>query len=600
MTSKITLQTPDLIKVEDGCPPCTAEAVLPEANRLAPPNLASNLAEKYPRTVAALGTMEGGLQHLAYISAVEERWKKVASGVVPGEGEVIQTVPGQANLPPTQADFDLVYCGGVLGLFSAAVMARKGYKVMVFDQRRVGTSHREWNISDEELEKFVEAGLFSRTEIEQAIAGRYSRGVIRFHSKNIPERPAELWLDRVLDVAIDLGTLLEMARQKFVEAGGVALDFRSFQKVYVTEQGVVRSVVEVANADGQLERYGARLTVNALGSISPLSLVLQNGRPFDGVCPTVGSTAHNFKMGTAMNEVEEDLGDVLVTVEHAQKERQYIWEGFPGKQGEMTVYLFYYDTVSPAKAQSQSLLDLFEDYFELLETYKAPGEGFAHLKPVYGYIPSRHHQPKVESTTHRGIISVGDATSPQSSLTFCGFGSQVRNLPRLTRLLDMALTNELLEGKHLSSIGAHQTNINLVWVFSRFMQPVNPGRRPNDVNRIMNVFCAALTKTGPELTRRFFQDKTRWSDYNKLTLMTAFYYPRVYPLTLEVLGLKGTGHWALDYLKLTRETLLCQVYRALGKKRQLSLENWATRRNPGLGLRIASRREEWLASGWLS
>jgi len=600
MTPKITLETPELIKAEDGCSPCAAEAVLPEARYLQPNHLAERLAEKFPRTVEAFRTMEGGLQHLAYISALEERWKKVGSGIVPRVGEIIQSVPSRDDLPPAQADYDLVYCGGVLGLFSAAVMARKGYKVLVFDQRRVGTSHREWNISDEELEKFVEAGLFTPSEIEQAVAGRYSRGVVRFHSQNIPEQPAELWLDRVLDVAIDLGTLLEMARQKFEEAGGVALDFRSFQKVYVTEQGLVRSVVEVLNAEGQVERFGARLTVNALGSISPLSLVLQDGRPFDGVCPTVGSTARNFKMGIGLNEVEEDLGDVLVTVEHAQKDRQYIWEGFPGKHGEMTVYLFYYDTVSPEKAVSQSLLELFEDYFELLETYKAPAEGFAHLKPVYGYIPARHHQPKIGSASHRGIISVGDATSPQSALTFCGFGSQVRNLPRLTRLLDMALTNELLEEKHLSSIGAHQTNINLVWVFSRFMQPVNPARRPNDVNRMMNVFCAALTKCGPELTKRFFQDKIRWNDYNKLTLMTAWYCPRVYPLTLEVLGLKGTGQWALDYLKLTRETLLCKLYSVLGQKRQQFLENWATRRNPELGLKIAARREEWQACGWLT
>jgi lycopene cyclase CruA len=478
-------------------------------------------------------------------------------------------------------------------------MARMGYKVLVFDQRRVGTSHREWNISDEELEKFVETGLFSHEELNQAVATRYKKGLVRFYSQNIPEKPAELWLDRVLDVAIDLGTLLEMARRKFEEAGGVILDYRSFKKVYITTNGNVRSVVEVENGDGKLERYRTRLTVNALGAISPLSLVLQDGKPFDGVCPTVGSTAINFKTGSKETEVDPEMGDVLVTIAHAQHGQQLIWEGFPGKQGEMTVYVFYYDTVSPEKSEQQSLLDLFEHYFEQLPTYKEPGEDFKQLKPVYGYIPARHFRQKTGSASRRGIISVGDATSPQSSLTFCGFGSQVRNLPRLTRLLDRALKQDLLEEKHLRHIGAHQTNLSELWVFSRFMQPAKPDKRPNDVNRMMNSFCSNLNNLGPALTRRFFQDKVRWSDYNRITFGTALRSPRVYPLTFEIIGAKGVLHWLIDYLRLSRETMACKLYRGLGSKNQTKLLKWLENRNRSLALILAARHEEWLASGWL-
>lgn len=576
-----------------------AEAVLasPAEKRLQGEELAAQLEQKYPRTVAALRKMEGGLTHLEYIMALQERWQKVARGQLPVEGEALVNVPTVADLPQTRQDFDLIYCGGVLGLFSAAVMAQKGWRVLVFDQRRVGTSHREWNISDEELSRFVEVGLFTREELETAVAGRYGRGLVKFYSKHIPEPGSELWLDRVLDVAIDLGKLLEMAREKFVEAGGVALDFRAFKKVYITKQGLVRSVVEVENREGQLERYGAKLTVNALGAISPLSLLLQGGKPFDGVCPTVGSTAAGFVPGKGPLEVDPEQGDVLVSIAHAQKNRQLIWEGFPGKGGEMTVYLFYYDLVSPGQANSQNLLDLFEDYFELLPTYKTLGPDFTHLKPVYGYIPARHHRPAGGSASRRGILSVGDATSPQSSLTFCGFGSQVRNLPRLTRLLDFALKEELLEAGDLRSIGAHQTNINQMWVFSRFMQPIKPGQRPNDVNRMMNVFCATLEKIGLELTRRFFQDKIGWRDYNRVILSTAWRYPRVFPFTLEVLGMKGIGNWALDYLLFSREALLRTLYGKLGPRWQARLQKFLERRKPRLALRVAARHEEWLASG---
>ncbi len=582
----------------DGCAPCSAEAVLLPDAMTAPEELALSLAQQYPRTIEAFRQMEGGLTHLTYILTLQERWQRVARGEAPTEADVLRYLPA-SQLPTTEADYDLVYCGGVLGLFSAAVMARQGYRVAVLDQRRVGTSHREWNISEEELERFVEAGLFSRAEIETAIAGRYKRGIVRFYAGSIAESSAELDLDRVLDVAIDLGKLLEMARRKFEEAGGVALDFRALKAVYITENGPVRGVVEAVNREGRLERMGARLVVNALGAISPLSLELQSGRPFDGVCPTVGTTASGFVLGSGEQQVDPAVGDVLLSVAHAQKNRQFIWEGFPGHGDEMTVYLFYYDLVKPELAQAQTLLDLFENYFELLPTYKEIGPDFRHMKPVYGYIPARHHRPKAGSASRRGIISVGDATSPQSALTFCGFGSQVRNLPRLTRLLAFALEHNLLEEKHLRSIGAHQANIGLVWVFSRFMQPYRPTERPDDVNRLMNVFCATLRDIGPGLTRRFFQDRFGWKDYHYMMLKTAWRYPRVYPFTFQVLGLKGVGEWATDYLAFTRAALARTIYKKLGGRKNIWLEKRLASKRPGLALALASRREEWEASGLL-
>lgn len=583
----------------DACAPCSAEALL----TLRPENdletLARSLEATYPLTIRALRQMEGGLVHLNYILALQDRWKRVARGMSPVESQVLHYVP-PSLLPPTEADFDLVYCGGVLGLFSAAVMARRGYRVAVLDQRKVGTSHREWNISDDELERFVEAGLFSRAEIETAVAGRYKRGLVKFHAADLTGPVADLWLDRVLDVAINLSKLLELARQKFEEAGGVVLDFRALKSVTISQAGPVRGVVEVTNQEGRTERFGARLVVNALGAISPLSLELQDGRPFDGICPTVGTTAHGFVLGPGEKQVDPETGDVLLSIAHAQKDRQFIWEGFPGEADKMTVYLFYYDLVKPELAENQNLLDLFESYFELLPTYKEQGPNFSHLKPVYGYIPARHHRPKDGSASRRGIISVGDATSPQSALTFCGFGSQVRNLPRLTRLLAFALDHNLLEEKHLRPIGAHQSNISLVWVFSRFMQPVNPKKRPHDVNRLMNVFCSTLRDIGPGLTRRFFQDHFGWKDYHHLVLGTAWRYPRVFPFTVEVLGWWGTCQWISGYLRFSREAFLRTFYKTLGGKKNSSwLERFLVARKPALALALAARREEWDASGLL-
>src|SRR5206468_3082230 len=86
--------------------------------------------------------------------------------------------------------------------------------------------------------------------------------------------------------------------------------------------------------------------------------------PFDGVCPTVGTVLEGL-------DLDPSTGDVLVSVAPVQDGRQLIWEGFPGREGQATVYLFYYDRTGAAEARQQGLLDLFERYFALLPTYRS-------------------------------------------------------------------------------------------------------------------------------------------------------------------------------------------------------------------------------------
>lgn len=64
------------------------------------------------------------------------------------------------------------------------------------------------------------------------------------------------------------------------------------------------------------------------------------------------------------------------------------------------------------------------------------------------------------------IIAIGNATSLQSPLIFTGFGSLVRNLPRLTTLIDTALKHDLLDAASLYLVRAFQSNISVTWLFS--------------------------------------------------------------------------------------------------------------------------------------
>jgi len=562
--------------------------------------LAEQLRSRYPLTVAAFTAMPGGLAALRHAYGLNRDWQRYF--VQHDPAPVISYVD---VLPASDGEFEVIYAGAGLGLLDAALLAtRYRRKVLVFDRKEIGSTHREWNISAAELGRLVGLGLFTWAELEPIIQRRYHTGVIRFAPNTINVPAADLKLIGVLDLALDASALLALCVQKIEQSGTGSL-IRSgygFRHAYVQAGGKLGGiVVEVEDDSATVCRFKAALLVDDMGSTSPLAQALNNGRPFSAVCPTVGTVAQGFVQGSAIDEVDPGVGDVLVSVADAQGGRQLIWEGFPGREDEMTTYVFYYANLD--EGGECDLLALFEDYFRLLPTYKRIGEDFQHRKPVYGFIPARHRdglRVRAGSGATERIISIGDAAAQQSPLTFCGFGSHVRNLGRIVSLLDLALSRNLLDAGSLRRIGAHQQNLGMMWVFSRFMSPTQAGLaqgRQNEVNQIMNIFCRVLADLGPDLIRRFFQDTTSLGDYTHVTLHTLRVYPRILPLAFGVLGAKRMGLWGLDYLAAIRAAASLRLYRKaarlLGGRRLGRIEGGLLRVAPSLGLRLRSARLGW-------
>ncbi len=505
--------------------------------------LSAELAARYPRTAAAFAAMPDGPLALAAVCRLEARWQGLWTGPPPLGvlGRARRSLPA---LPP-QDCFDVVIAGGGLGLLMGLALARDGWRVLVFDRDTVGCAHREWNISRGELQALVDDGLFTWDELDGATATTYRAGVIRFDPTGTGRPASPLVLAGVLDRALDAQAVLDLARAKFLAAGGTIRGGRRFRRMVTTARGPVRSHVALDGPTGP-ETVEARLVLDMMGSISPIALTLNAGRPFDGVCPTVGTVVAG--LGD-----DPGVGDILVSVAGTQAGRQLIWEGFPGRPGETTVYVFYYDLAGPTQAPTQSLLALFEQYFTLLPTYQRARiadqsairhpPSAIHLRPVYGYIPARHGRRGRTAT--RGVLCLGDAAAGQSPLTFCGFGSFVRHLPPTRAALRTALAGDRLTARDLHSIGPHQANLRPAWAFARLLQPW-PGGDPAAVNRLMNAFCAALQAVGPDATRRFLQDRHTFRDYLRILLTTAARYPAVFPITWRVLGPRGLARWARD------------------------------------------------------
>lgn len=548
---------------------------------------ASDLHERYPLTFTAFRDMQA-LPQLDAVAALDQRWQELE------EGRSYPTLHASVPvLPPCDATWDLIYAGGGLGLLHALVMRQRyGYSVLVFDRERIGRAHREWNISAAELDALVQLGIFSPAELEGIIAWRHQQGVVRFFAGTIPVPSARLQMQGVLDVSLDAGALLQKVREKFIAVGGTIMDNTQLLHVLASPNGVA---VEVKSDGGPAQYLGARLLLDGMGATSPLALQQHHGRPFAGVCPTVGTIVKGLERGTADDQFDPDTGDILVSVADAQDGHQLIWEGFAGRDEQLTIYLFYYDRTGQ-KRGGHSLLALFEQYFALLPTYKRPGPSFGHLRPVYGFIPSRHSQRRSTNLPLQRVLAIGDAAAQQSPLTFTGFGSHIRNLGRTTSLLDYALRHELLQPQALKHISAYQANVALHWVFSRFMQPWG---HANDVNRLQNIFARVLNDLGEDVAVRFFKDQMRWRDYGRIVNRTLQIYPPIMSTAWSALGPYDAGRWIIDYLRFSGAACLASVGRRLNDRRWQRLEALVARLNPQWAFILKARRAEWHVMGWL-
>lgn len=512
----------------------------------APPDL-SHFRKRYPLTVTHFGGLadrEAWLRRvwqldINFINALERQDKKNDAEEIIVRG----TPPADLH---EEATFDIIYAGGVLGLLHAAVMAcRYQQRVLVLDAHLVGRTHRDWNISDEELREFNTAGLFTSEELEAAIVNRYRSGFVKFHDASSRVKTPALWMDNVLDVAVDADDLLSLAARKLREGGphGCALfDHMRLVRCYVQLE---RVSVEVEDArTGRRRMFGARLVIDATGTNSPIARQLNSGQAITHVCPTVGTVARGFARGAEPHQVDFNVGEILVSTEDASDHRQLIWEGFAGNpaRDDYTTYLFFYDAInSPA---DKSLLALFERYFESLPNYKRPGANWRVAKPVFGYIPSFHHRGwhnKKRTAVDRAML-IGDAAGLSSPLTFCGFGSHVRNLNRLTKLTAQALHDDALDESSLQEINAYEPRVAQMAGFAEFLRPT-PRGAPAAVNETLNAVMAALHSLDERVRRELFQDRMSFGALKNLLTGTAQIYPRIFGRVREHLGARGTFWW---------------------------------------------------------
>ncbi|MGB3508214.1 MAG: flavin-dependent dehydrogenase [Microcoleaceae cyanobacterium] len=534
------------------------------------------LESDYPLTVKYFQKMPQGEYDLKRLYWWEKRWREGVKNPQKPKQVISKKAVGANN---NSAEYDLIYVGGALGVIHAAVMARLGYKVLLLERLPFGKMNREWNISRSELQSLIDLGLFTAVEVESFIAREYKDGFNKFFDANNPPfaKAKVLHTPTVLNVALDSEKLLHLCGVKLQEAGGQILDETEFIKAEVEAKKVV---VYTQNLLSQAEHiFSGRLLVDAMGSASPIAWQLNGGRAFDSVCPTVGAVIDGgFEPGVW----DSNYGDVLNSHGDISRGRQLIWELFPGAGNELTIYLFHYHQVHPENPGS--LLEMYEDFFSILPEYRrCDMDKLVWKKPTFGYIPGHFSiKGSDRKVAFDRLVCIGDAASLQSPLVFTGFGSLVRNLPRLTELLDTALKYDLLNADRLNKIRAYQSNVAITWLFSKgMMAPTGKFLPPPKINSILNTFFGLLVEEAPEVADTFIKDRASWFTFTRLALKAARKNPYLLLWILDFINFQEILLWTISYINFTLFTVVSWLLGWLPSFAR-RIQPWLESRYPGL------------------
>lgn len=534
----------------------------PPAIDLSKQSIFEALAPFYPQTVRYFRQMPNGEHDLTRVYWWEQRWREGVQN--PKQPKQVIFKQGQSDLGDSEREtkapiYDLIYVGGALGVIHAAVMARLGYRVLLLERLPFGRMNREWNISREEFQRLIDLGLFTSAELDSLIACEYIDGFNKFFDANNPPQAKApvLHTPTVLNVALDAEKLLRLCGEKLKAAGGEIWDETEFVKA---EVGAEQVVVQTQHLSSQSMRLTAgRLLVDAMGTASPIAWQLNGGRAFDSVCPTVGAViAGGFEPGVW----DSNYGDVLNSHGDISRGRQLIWELFPGKDEELTIYLFHYHHIHPDNPGS--LLEMYEDFFTILPEYRRCNvDELIWRKPTFGYIPGHFSvTDRDRQVAYDRLVAIGDAASLQSPLVFTGFGSLVRNLPRLTDLLDTALRHDFLKAQHLNQIRAYQSNVAVTWLFSKgMMVPTGKFIAPQRINSMLNTFFGILASESDAIASSFIKDRAGWVPFNRMALKAAWRNPALLTWIWQLAGAKDLLRWTVSYVNFTLSSLLSWLFR---------------------------------------
>ncbi len=446
----------------------------------------------------------------------------------------------QEHDQPIAPDWDVVICGGTLGILLGAALTQQGWRVALVERGMLRGRDQEWNISRQELQVFVRLGLLTEAELATAIATEYNPARVSFLGGS------DIWVRDVLNIGVDPVFLLETLKQRFLAKGGTLFEQTPGESVTIHPDGVV------VRAGGQELR--SRLVLDAMGHFSPIVQQARQAQSPDAVCLVVGSCATGFPAN--------QTGDLIASFTPLQNQCQYFWEAFPARDGR-TTYLFTYVDAQPERP---SLEALFEEYLRLLPDYQSVTlDQLQFKRALFGFFPCYRQSP-LQLPWHR-ILPVGDSSGAQSPLSFGGFGAMVRHLERLSEGIGAALRTDVCDRRALALLQPYQPNLAVTWLFQRAMSVgVNQMVEANQINELLVGVFAERAKLGDPVLKPFLQDVVQFPALFQTLFRTALSHPVMVLKVLPQVGFSTLLEWSFHYTNLAIYTGLASLERILAPR----------------------------------
>lgn len=477
-------------------------------------------------------------QALEDLRRADRLWQAYREDTLP-----LRDVVKQGPEPLETVDWDVVICGGTLGILIGAALAQQGWRVALLERGKLRGRAQEWNISRRELQVLVELNLLTAEELEQAIATEYNPARICFH------QGVELWVEDVLNVGVDPVFLLETLKTKFLAAGGQLFEQTGFDAAIVHPNGV--QVTVTAADEAAPAPFKTRLLLDAMGHFSPIARQARGAEKPDAVCLVVGTCAQGFP--------ENQTGDLFASFTPLQNQCQYFWEAFPAQDGR-TTYLFTYLDADP---QRPSLTDLFEDYLRLLPEYQQVDLAQLQFqRALFGFFPCYRQSPLHLPWNH--ILAIGDSSGNQSPLSFGGFGAMIRHLKRLSQGIQAALNSDSLQANDLALLQPYQPSLTVTWLFQRAMS-VGIGQTipPDQINQLLSAVFEQMQQLGDDVLKPFLQDVVQFPALFQTMLRVSIARPDLVLKVIPQVGIPTLLTWLGHYLALAAYSGLYPIGRTI-------------------------------------
>jgi len=393
-------------------------------------------------------------------------------------------------------DYDVVVCGGTLGIFLATALQLQGYNVCLLEAGRLQGREQEWNISRQDLMELVHLGVISEQDAEDAVTTEFQGCRSAF------DNGYERFSKDVLNLGVSPFILIERVAARFKSLGGTVIEQTPLRGIVVSELN--GAALDLGN--GRKQPITTRLVIDSMGNASPITRQQRYGVKPDGICAVVGTCAGGYDKETNV------IGDIIytnsqITDKQENGKMQYFWEAFPvgigrnGKQpGTSDVKTTYMFTYMDADANRPSLESFMEDYWDQLPQYqpsiKDPEHDLDVQRVLFAFFPTYKDSPLKPQWSR--ILAVGDASGVQSPLSFGGFGALTRHLGRLSSAISEALENDCLHKDDLGHINAYMPNLGAAWIFQNAMS-VRMGQNvdPKFVNNFLASNFKKMDKLGP-------------------------------------------------------------------------------------------------------